>query len=271
MRIESLPDYMLANYRADAVRKFGPGSFQVRVIDDEIERRKSEPKATALSLPVTAPAVPIVREPLRPFVADPGPVWGVLGLDPGRYSGAVALMLSTGEVICVENGLSGNETGASIDPLQHELFAGISFPCFAFLELITPVLFRRDKETGEKKQVSPDSSLMQHAGALAAALECYRLPYRRVRAVTWQTFMGCRSAGRKIVTRDRARALIGPRYNGAITHRNADALLIADFGRRIITGEFEVKSWGKQKVLKPWEVSRPNILSSADQRAARIT
>lgn len=259
MRIESLPDYMLANYRADALLKWGPGSFQVRVIDDEIARRASQERPTALSIPVTVPAVPVVREPLRPFVADAGPVWGVIGIDPGRFSGAVALIVSTGEIICIENGVSGKDNGASIDPLQHELFAGLGFPCVAFLELITPVLFRRDKETGEKKQVSPDSSLMQHAGAMAAALECYRIPYRRVRASTWQERMGCRSQGRKIVTRDRARALFADRYRGAITHRNADALLIADFGWRIMSGEFEVKSWAKEKVLKPWLVSRPNI------------
>lgn len=256
-RIEDLPDYLLDNYRADAMRRHGPGSGAVKVIDAEIARRKDRPPVTALSIPGNRfeELEAVERAPLAPFVPDKtGPVVGWLGLDPGLYSGAIGLIVSTGDVISIANNESG-ERQSIIDPRQHEFLAGLGFPVVAFVEQMTPIMFRKNKETGEKERVSPDSSLMRSAGAFQCALECYRIPYRTVRASTWQGLMGCRSGGKKIVTRDRARALYGDRHRGPITHRNADALLMADCCRRIMLGELEVKSWGKHKVLEPWRIT----------------
>lgn len=255
MRVEDLPDYMLVKYRELALRGTPGAGLALRAIDDEINRRANLPPATALSLTVIE-TLPIERKPLDPFVPDlDAPLVGFIGIDPGMYSGAIALITSHGDVIVVNNDASGKPRKAMIDPRQHEFLAGLGFPCVAFVEMITPILFRKNKETGEKEPISPDSSLMQSYGAFCALVESLRIPYRRVRALTWQEHMGCRSGGRKIVTRDRARAVFLSRYRGDISHKTADALLIADFCYRVMKGELEVKSWGKNKVLRPWLIS----------------
>ena len=64
---------------------------------------------------------------------------------------------------------------------------------------------------------------------------------RYVYPMTWQATLGCMTSGAKNISKDRAIALF-PAYHRAarpygITHHIADALLIAEYGRRLIHRE----------------------------------
>ena len=67
-------------------------------------------------------------------------------------------------------------------------------------------------------------------GAVRATLTCLDIPFDEVLPVKWQTVLGCRSGGDKNITKRRAQSLY-PRLK--ITHATADALLIAEFCRRL--------------------------------------
>ena len=67
-------------------------------------------------------------------------------------------------------------------------------------------------------------------GAVRATLTCLDIPFDEVLPVKWQTVLGCRSGGDKNITKRRAQSLY-PRLK--VTHAIADALLIAEFCRRL--------------------------------------
>ena len=56
------------------------------------------------------------------------------------------------------------------------------------------------------------------------------VPFEEVTPSKWQTFMKCKTGGDKNVTKAAAQRL-HPRTK--VTHKNADALLIAEYGRRV--------------------------------------
>ena len=66
-------------------------------------------------------------------------------------------------------------------------------------------------------------------GSLLMALTAAGIPYTEVAPAVWQKKMGCLSHGDKNVTKNRAQQLF-PSIK--VTHNIADALLIAEYGRR---------------------------------------
>jgi Holliday junction resolvasome RuvABC endonuclease subunit len=68
-------------------------------------------------------------------------------------------------------------------------------------------------------------------GFLLGLLTAYKIPYHEVTPQKWQKAMGCMSGGNKNVTKHAAQKL-WPHLK--ITHRDADARLIAEYGRRFI-------------------------------------
>jgi hypothetical protein len=66
-------------------------------------------------------------------------------------------------------------------------------------------------------------------GHLEMSIIAANIPLRRVRPQAWQKELGCLTGGDKNVSKARAQELF-PSLK--ITHANADALLIAEFGRR---------------------------------------
>jgi len=68
-------------------------------------------------------------------------------------------------------------------------------------------------------------------GALLMALTAAQVPFDQVVPAKWQAVMGCRSRGDKNVTKARAQQL----FPGVkVTHAIADALLLAEYGRRLV-------------------------------------
>lgn len=69
-------------------------------------------------------------------------------------------------------------------------------------------------------------------GGLRMALAACGIPYDEVRPQAWQRTLGCRTRGDKNVSKRRAQELF-PTMR--ITHAIADALLLAEYGRRAYT------------------------------------
>lgn len=67
-------------------------------------------------------------------------------------------------------------------------------------------------------------------GFLLMGLHAAKIPFEEVRPYKWQKYMGCLSKGDKNITKDKAQQLF-PMVK--VTHAIADALLIAEYGRRI--------------------------------------
>ena len=67
-------------------------------------------------------------------------------------------------------------------------------------------------------------------GALRMALAGLQIPFELVSPAKWQSAMRCKSGGDKNVTKRKAQELF-PALR--ITHKIADALLIAEYGRRV--------------------------------------
>ena len=67
-------------------------------------------------------------------------------------------------------------------------------------------------------------------GIWQGLLAAKKIPFQRVYPLKWQTFMNCRTGGNKNVSKVRAQELF-PHIK--ITHAIADALLIAEYGRRV--------------------------------------
>jgi Holliday junction resolvasome RuvABC endonuclease subunit len=70
----------------------------------------------------------------------------------------------------------------------------------------------------------------QGFGHLEMALTAAGIPFERVRPQVWQKSMGCLTKGDKNVSKRRAQELFP---SMKVTHATADALLIAEYGRRI--------------------------------------
>jgi Holliday junction resolvasome RuvABC endonuclease subunit len=80
-----------------------------------------------------------------------------------------------------------------------------------------------------KQGVSSTFKFGTSFGELKMALVAAGIRFELVTPVQWQTFMGCRSKGDKNVTKQRAEQL----FPGLkVTHKTADALLLAEMGRR---------------------------------------
>lgn len=78
----------------------------------------------------------------------------------------------------------------------------------------------------------------QNFGTYIGILTALKIPFTYVSPGTWQRVMGCLSKGDKNVTKRKAQELFP---SLTITHATADALLIAEYGRRM-EGKWQGKS-----------------------------
>jgi Holliday junction resolvasome RuvABC endonuclease subunit len=137
----------------------------------------------------------------------------IIGIDPGK-NGAIA-WIRDGKP-CVEK---------MPDTLQDlwELIRDIpqSEQCKAYIEAV---------HSSPQMGVKSAFTFGQGFGRLEMALTAAGIPFERVRPQAWQKAIGCMSGGDKNVTKRRAQELFP---SLTITHATADALLIAEYGRRL--------------------------------------
>jgi Holliday junction resolvasome RuvABC endonuclease subunit len=143
----------------------------------------------------------------------------VIGIDPGK-NGAVAWI--TDGKPCVEKmpdtlqdlwGLIGDICGLTSNH-------GYS-PCCAYIEQV-----HSSPQMGVKSAFTFGNGF----GHLEMALTAAGIPFERIRPQVWQKSLGCLTGGDKNVSKRRAQELF-PTMK--VAHATADALLIAEYGRRI--------------------------------------
>jgi len=144
----------------------------------------------------------------------------VMGIDPGQ-AGAIALLREGGGVEHWK--MPATERDLLYLLLDH-VSAGMLADPVVYLEQVGPM---------PKQGVSSTWKFAQHYGSLRMAVMAVGFQLNLVTPQKWQKEMGCRSHGDKNVTKAKAQQLF-PAIK--VTHANADALLIAAYGYRQITG-----------------------------------
>lgn len=141
-----------------------------------------------------------------------------IGIDPGA-SGAIAWIK---EELVAAYPLKG-ATDTDIVDLLSELrrMRAQYSACHAILEEVHAM---------PKQGVSSTFKFGVSYGGLRMALAAAKIPFDYVTPAVWQAAMRCRTKGDKNVTRARAQELF-PQLK--VTHAIADALLIAEYGRRL--------------------------------------
>lgn len=101
--------------------------------------------------------------------------------------------------------------------------------CHACLELVHSM---------PKQGVSSSFTFGEGYGKLQMALMAMKIPFTKVTPNKWQKELGCQSKGDKNVTKARAQEIFTKLTGGEspikITHAIADALLLAEYGRRTV-------------------------------------
>lgn len=151
------------------------------------------------------------------------------GVDPGA-SGAIAVVAADGRPL---SWLPGDATDRDLLDFFGDWFRGEDEErgtAFAVLE-----------EVGAKPRIAPGGARVSMGaksaftfgasyGRLGMALVAVGIPFDRVLPAKWQAAMRCRTGGDKRISKARAQELLpGER----ITHRNADAWLLALYCRQI--------------------------------------
>lgn len=155
-----------------------------------------------------------------------------LGIDPGK-SGGWAMISQLGRTC------QTMKSGTCNTKELHTFLCDWK-PTFAILEFVS---------SSPQQGVKSAFTFGQSYGAIEAILVCCGVPFDRVTPKKWQQAMGCLSRGDKNVTKRRAQELFP---DIKVTHDIADALLLAEYCRRIRTVQGEARSG-----LSPGSMSAP--------------
>lgn len=139
---------------------------------------------------------------------------GVIGIDPGR-SGGIAL-LSSWEPRAIKIAETPRDIYRQLSEYQ-----ALDDGAFCFLEKVHSM---------PGQGVASTFKFGQGFGWLEMALVALFIPYELVTPQKWQKHLGCLTKGDKNVTKKKAQELF-PAVK--VTHAIADALLIAEYGRRV--------------------------------------
>ena len=136
-----------------------------------------------------------------------------MGVDPGQ-SGAIAVLCGEGKVVAI----------IRLDDTEHDVATQVAmwsrYIKMAYLEQVHAM---------PRQGVASTFKFGTSYGFCRALLVCHAVPFALVTPAKWQGDMKCRSKGDKNVTKAAAQRLFPGQK---VTHRNADALLIAEHGRR---------------------------------------
>lgn len=142
----------------------------------------------------------------------------VLGVDPGA-SGCIAGVNDCALPIAYCRMTETEADIASWIALAHEQYGSL---IFAFIERVHSM---------PKQGVASSFKFGQSYGFLRGLLVGLGIPFEEVTPQKWQKEIGCLTKGDKNVSKAKAQQLF-PREK--IVHANADALLIAEYGRRVL-------------------------------------
>ena len=151
----------------------------------------------------------------------------VIGIDPGA-SGCIAIMECDGVTF---QRLDGTEADIAAALAVHR-----NDSAFAFIERVHSM---------PKQGVASSFKFGQSYGFLRGLLFANGIPFEEVAPQKWQKAMGCMTKGDKRVSKARAQQLF-PHLH--VVHANADALLIAEYGRRLLRDRSDLATDAKYEV-----------------------
>ncbi len=139
----------------------------------------------------------------------------IIGIDPGA-NGAAALIDTAGNIVDVIEFKKNSE----LDIAEWFIEFSQDENIFAYIENVHAM---------PKQGVTSTFKFGCAYGFLLAVLTTVKIPYEKVTPNTWQKYLKCQSGGNKNVTKAKAQQLF-PKQK--INHAVADAILIAEYGRR---------------------------------------
>jgi hypothetical protein len=182
----------------------------------------------------------------------------ILGIDPGQSGGIAKLKQDGARWLPSARPMPATEPEIAdyLWTMQEEAQQE-KVEIICFLEHIQPMpIIRRSKgPKGEtREEVNPGlnqiGNFMKHYGFLRGCLITIGMPVEDIRPQAWQKLLGCMTRGNKNVSKGKAQQLF-PTLQ--ITHKIADALLIAEAGRKIRMGLSAGSLFDKKPDVMPWE------------------
>ncbi len=151
------------------------------------------------------------------------------GIDPG-YSGAIAVLKTsrrTGSVIQV--------TTQRLNGTEQDIVSFLSSEVCSFSQNLSHCYLERVSAM-PKQGVASTFKFGMSYGFCRGVLIAKGISFETITPHQWQQKMKCKSGGDKNITKSAAQQLFP---NIKVTHAIADALLIAEYLRRIKTGELK--------------------------------
>jgi hypothetical protein len=177
----------------------------------------------------------------------------ILGIDPGQSGGIAKLKQDGAHWYPSAIPMPSTEDGIAdyLWTMQEEAQKEkIEIICFLEQVQVMPAIRRVKGPNGEKREevnagIVSTAKFMQGYGFLRGCLITIGMTVEDIRPQAWQKLLGCMTRGNKNVSKAKAQQLF-PTLQ--ITHKIADALLIAEAGRKIRMGLsagalFDKKAW----------------------------
>lgn len=144
----------------------------------------------------------------------------IIGIDPGK-SGAMVALSNAGTIVdMIRNEATESDLWHWMKQQKQD----------AELEDDSVRIYLEKVGAMPKQGVSSTFKFGQSFGMLRGLCIASEIAFETVTPQTWQKSLGCRSGGDKNVTKAKAQEL----FPGTkITHKEADAILIAEYGRRL--------------------------------------
>jgi crossover junction endodeoxyribonuclease RuvC len=139
----------------------------------------------------------------------------IVGIDPGK-NGAIAFLSSNGDLV---------ESIEFSRHTEHEIAEE--------LRLYSDQVERAYLEKAASRPGQGVKSVFSYGanyGFWVGLLTAYQVPYEKISPQRWQSAMDCLTGGNKNITKAKAQQL---HPHERIVHANADAILIAEYGRRV--------------------------------------
>lgn len=136
----------------------------------------------------------------------------IIGIDPGT-TGGIALLSTDLKFIKVDKFSTPKDVAQCLDSWGHLVI-------MAYIEGVN---------SRPGMGIASMFKFGMNYGIWQGLLTAFKIPFQRVYPLKWQTYMGCRTGGNKNISKARAQELF-PLIK--VTHAVADAILIAEYGRR---------------------------------------
>lgn len=185
-------------------------------------------------------------------------VRAVIGADPGRKSGGIAVIEEGYSAFRVcKNFCKDDDEGDILGGESLALMREYRGRAVAVVEKLPPFRFmprRFNPKTGkmdEPQRLPMDGRVVRHHGALLGACQALEIPIIQLMPRWWQATLGCMTKGDKDVTKRMAEKLFDLKVAFNITHWNADCLLMAEAGWRLMTGQARINGMPDPRRLWP--------------------